>query len=207
MKLGQGNKPRGSFGIPEEMAEAARRAQAQKEAPRPEPPPPQPEAPPAPEQEAEAPIQKKTSPVETLRSLGIEFTEDDLQNLVLYARYEAEVEVVKGHLNATFKILNTREYDEIDELLGEEIEENRNITMDALKNRQSLWILAYGVTKLNGKPLAHVVKDDSKKTARAKREVLRALSSMVINKLSRIHGTIHTAVTLIGEDPEVLKNS
>lgn len=210
MKLGEGNKPRGSFGIPDDMAEAARRAQARKEQPKAESSPAkeaQPAEEPTPPVEEQPSINKKLNPIETLRTLGIEFTEDDLQNLVLYARYEAEVDVIKGHLKASVKMLNTKEYDEIDELLGEEIDENRNITMEALNNRRSMWILAYGVTKLNGKALAKPVNGDSKATARAKRDVLRALSSVVINKLSRIHGTIHTAITLIGEDPELLKNS
>lgn len=211
MKMNKQDKPRGSFGIPEEMLEASKRQASQQPLSKSEETPEQVnEEDGVPEAKGDA-LPGKVSPLKTLSDLGVNFTEDNLQELVLYGKYSAEVDVVKGILKATFRMLTTEDYDGVDDFLGEELENNRNLTYDMLNQRRSVWTIAYGVTHLNGKLLVKPEKDGkqltSKELAQERKKVFSRMPALNVNKLIRIHGTIHTAISLIGEDPELLKNS
>jgi hypothetical protein len=222
MKVGgQPGPARGSFGIPEEMMENVRRTQETKaregkpvaEVVESE------ETPSEAEESGEAPqpnlednkeMVKQLNPMRALQKLGIEFKEGELHDLLFNGYYEKEVEIVKGHFNATIKTLTGEEYDMVDELLGEDLE-NLKMTRDGLSVRNTMWILAFGITKLHGKAICKPVMVDkvfsAKETAKEKRKVLSKLSSALLNKMGQVHGTVTTAIRLISEDPDLLKNS
>ena len=219
----QARPAQGSFGIPDEMIEAASRSKKAAQAKRKTaeevnehiaPPPEQTENPPSPEDkklEGNKALVDEVNPIKVLKNLGAEFGEDDLHKLLFNGYFEADVEVIKGHFNATIRTLTGSQYDEIDELLGQDIE-NLSMTREGFENRKVMWNLSYGVTKLHGRSILKDVLDkagepDSMATAKAKRKVLAALSSQLLNQLIQIHGTLVTAVILIAKDPDLLKNS
>jgi hypothetical protein len=213
MKLDRQGPAQGSFGIPPQMAEAAAKQRETRAAEKPAPIPEAAEA--ALTTEPEEQKKSTTSdptPTEMLSQIGAKFTDDDFQRLLFKGYYEAELEVFKGKFKATFRTLTGREYDEVDEMLAEDIKDVA-MTNDGLDARRAMWIISYGVTHLMGKPVAKVImtKDklvDSKETARARRQVLAELAPQVTNKLLRMHGTIVVSLNQIAADPEqFLKNS
>lgn len=218
-------RPRGSFGIPQDMLEAANkhRDQAQKKAAPPSADEqPNLQAPPE-AAESEEETQKADEPAKgdsfndlnprkILQKLGIDFSEDDMQSVIYKGYVEKEIEVIKGSLKAVFRTLTATEFDEVDELMGEDLK-NLQMTRAGYESRQSMWIISFAVTQLAGKPVARAVmqKDgktpDTKAIAQARRVVLGAMSGSVINKIIRIQGLFQTAVNMIVEDPDALKNS
>lgn len=151
-------------------------------------------------------------PLEALTKLGIYMEDEDFHKILFKGFVEKDVAIVKGFrgvkgLNATFKTLTVKEYDLVDELLAEEYRETK-MTNDGFMSRRSLWILAFGITKLQGRPLPVVFEDDAKKTvddkatAKARRAVLGETSHGVINRMIHIHGAMTLAIENIINDPE-----
>lgn len=156
---------------------------------------------------------ERLKPTEILKKLGIEFTSDNLHELLFKGTFEAKgIDLVKGHFKASIRTLRSGEYNEIEELMEEALDSNPNMTRNHYEMTQSAYIVAYAVTELDGKSPVRVVKGkdgkaDSKATARAKHKVLMALSTTLFNKLVTTHSVIKTCVDLIAEDPDLLKNS
>lgn len=196
----------GSFGIPEEMKQAAERNKAKA---RPEP---KVEAPVKEVEESEEKPDASKTPYDILRSMGADFTEDDFQKLIFKGTYETTLDVVKGRLTAKFRTLSTRDHDEIDEILAKEMKDIP-MTEDGLRSRTSMMIISYGVTEISGKPLTKTIltddkKPDNKAMAMARRAVFLEMSPSVVNILIQKHGSITVAVNMIASNPEEnLKNS
>lgn len=230
MKIGSNNNFQGSFGIPQHMKDAMEAHKAGKE----EDDRPSLNEEPEPvlhvdydsnEQEAEEEEQEQEvlrTPLEALeKDFGVKFEDEDFHKILFKGYLEKDVEAVpsiKGSkpLIVTFKSLNGEEYDLVDELLAEDIRDTR-MTNDGFTLRRGMWILAIGITKIQGKPVAPTQfqevggkkEVDLKATARAKRTVLAKLNAAVINRLTRIHGQITLAINAIIEDPtaDYLKKS
>ena len=204
---------RGSFGIPDEIRAAHERQKAkfQEE--------PKEEKFQAPDLDA-APVKEASldnevadlTPEKVLERMGAKFDEDDFQRLIFKGYYETEIDVVKGRLKAKFKTLTSQEYDEIDELIANEIKDVA-MTNDGLRTRTAMWVIAYGVVELSGKPTSKPIKDkegriDSKATASERRKLFSAMAPAVVNLLIQKHGAITMAVNEITADPTGnLKNS
>lgn len=153
---------------------------------------------------------KIPTPEENLKKVGIELTEEDFHKILFRGFVEKDVEIFPAmgankRLYVTMKTLTGHEYDEVDELLAEEIRDKK-MTNDGYTTRRSMWILAYGISSLQGKKVhPDVLRDDeldTKATAKKKREVLGRLSPAVLSKLMRIHGIFTANLNLIIEDPE-----
>jgi hypothetical protein len=212
MKLNDGNKNKGSFGIPEDFQNAQNNFKKQKaqaeEKPKAQP---QPEAPA--EEEAKEEVISTDTPEAVLEKMGAKFDEEDFQRLIFKGFYETEIPVIKGKLKAKFKTLTSQEYDEIDEIMAEEA---RDIPMtnDGYRSRMAMWIISYGVTELAGKVLVKPIVDkdtktpDTKAMAKERRKIFGAMGPAVVNLLIQKHGAITTSLNMIASNPEGnLKNS
>jgi hypothetical protein len=165
---------------------------------------------------AEAPAIKKmlaTNPLDTLKSIGVELTDDDFSKIVFRGYLEKEITVVppiRGSrpLMATFKTLTGKEIDEADELMAEDISQDVKMTNQGYEVRRSMWHLSYGVTQLMGKPVSHDVKFaksekiNTKGTVREKRKVLAALSPAILAKMMNIHNVLTGSINSIISEPE-----
>jgi len=154
-------------------------------------------------------------PLQQLKDMGIELTDDDFQKILFKGFVEKEVVVFpsvrgKREMTATLKTLTGDEYDQADELLAEEISDVR-ATNEGYQTRRNMWVLSFGVTGLAGKPLGKVVstKDaqgrdivDLKETARLRRDTLGLLSPAILTKLMRLHGAMTVAINSAVEDPD-----
>lgn len=219
----------GSFGIPPQIQEAAERSRAKnsqnvKKAGEPqeevqETPSAAPEA--ASEAAAPSPagpvindeLAKQMDPINVLQTLGIEFGDELLQQLIFKGFVEQNVEIIKGKLIAKFKTLTVEEFDLVDEMLAEEMNDKK-MTNTGFENRRSLLILAFGVMELAGKPVCKPVLEKDKKTidkvatAQKRREVIQVMAPAVVNLMIQKHGAMTVAFNLIAQDPvPYLKNS
>jgi hypothetical protein len=218
MKFQDHKRPAGSFGIPEEIKEAAHRQQARntksesseeqtdyKEAA-------EASAKSAVESDEEDEERSDSSPEAILEKLGAKFTEDDFSQLIFKGTYEATIPVVKGRLTGKFRTLTSDEYDQIDEILAKEMKDV-DMTQDGLRTRSSMWVISYGVTELNNKLVAKPIKDkegkvDLKATAIERRKVFANMAPAIVNQLIQKHGAITVAINTIAAEPsENLKNS
>ena len=166
-------------------------------------------------QEENAVIKKmlSTNPLETLKGIGVELTDDDFSKIVFRGFLEKDVIVVPSirntrPLTATFRTLVGREIDEADELMAEDISKDVKMTNQGYEVRRSMWHLSYGVTQLMGKPVSHDVmfakteKVNTKATVRERRKVLSALSPAILAKMMNIHNVLTVSINAIIADPE-----
>jgi len=140
-------------------------------------------------------------PGAALKSLGVEISDDDIENTIFKGFFHKDVLVVKNpkdpakDFKSTFKTLTGEEYDQVDELVMGEVE-GINVSRNSFQTRQNMWTLAFGVSSLAGRPVCKPVllpdgkNLDLKATARAKREILGKLSPAVLTKMMRIHGLL-----------------
>lgn len=166
-------------------------------------------------QEENAVIKKAltTNPLETLKGIGVELTDDDFSKIVFRGFLEKEIVVVPSIRNtkplvATFRTLVGREIDEADELMAEDISQDVKMTNQGYEVRRSMWHLSYGVTQLMGKPVSDDVKFaksdkiNTKATVRMRRKVLSALSPAILAKMMSIHNVLTVSINAIISDPE-----
>lgn len=217
-----------SFGLPQQMKEEVERVQmAKEERPKVDEPAPSmqkatddgfntddlSETPSETLKKEESVIEPK-DPIQVLKDeLGIELEEDDFHKLIFKGYTDKDVIVipsVKGSrpLIATFKTLTAREQEEVDEYVAEDMNRTR-MTVDGHHDRRWLWLLAFGVTKLQGRTYADpVYKDEGKKvldrkaTYSARREKLSSLSPVIVSKMSRIHAQLTLALNTAIDHPE-----
>lgn len=225
MKVGANSNFQGSFGIPPAMKEAAE-AHAKKLA----------EGEQKPEEDAvdglpgefrDPPAEKDSDfnttddnfmkPKNPLQELEDEFDvtleDEDFHKIVFKGYLEKDVIVVPSlrgtkPLIATFKTLNGEEYDLVDELLAEDIRDRR-MTNDGFGTRRGMWMLAAGITRIQGKVLCNseYSEVDGKKefnvkaTTRKKREVIAKLNGAVLTRLMRIHAQLTLAINAVIDDP------
>jgi len=232
MKIGQSIPGQGSFGLTPEMKEQVENYHAKKvvaeepskdvsEEANPWSNPPtvadyvdDEDLEPAPQEENQG-IKKAvaTNPIETLKGIGVELTDDDFSKIVFRGFLEKEVIVVPSirntrPLTATFRTLVGREIDEADELMAEDISQDVKMTNQGYEVRRSMWHLSYGVTQLMGKPVSHDVKFaksekiNTKGTVRERRKVLSALSPAILAKMMSIHNILTVSINTIIADPE-----
>lgn len=231
MKIGQSIPGQGSFGLTPEMKEQVENYHTKKSAAdtgKEEEPSPWSDLPTIKEyvdmeelEEAPAPAEENpaikkamaTNPLEALKGIGVELTDDDFSKIIFRGYLEKEVVVVPSirgsrPLTATFRTLIGREVDETDELMAEDVGHDVKMTNQGYEVRRSMWMLSYGVTQLMGKPVANDVKFsksekiNTKGTAREKRRVLAALSPAVLAKMMSIHNILTVSINTIIADPE-----
>ena len=176
------------------------------------------EAPPVQAQEA-AP--EEITPASVLKKIGITLEEEDFQKIFFKGFIEKEISLFPGSsaqkpFLVTIKTLTGQEYDEVDELLADDIQDVK-MTNDGYATRRNMWTLCFAVTHLAGKPVCKpVLKQatsgeaiDLKETAKKRRDVLSRMSGSVISKLMRTYATFSVAVNELIENPEsdLLKKS
>lgn len=210
------NSPQSSFGIPTETREQidTARARTQAKSDKPQNPPPVegkvnvvedwPTAEKAgdPEDSVRVP-----TPLDILKSHGIEPSENDYHSLLFRGFVEKSVNIASipggKKLTAKIKTLTTEEVEAVDELVAKDIE-NIPMTQVGLDARRSSWSLAFAVTELNEKPVCKPVmngnKIDIKATAAERREVLTKMSPYIIDKVIRIHAEMSAAFSLLVTD-------
>jgi hypothetical protein len=205
MKI-NGNSTQGSMGIPPEIQEAAERARQRsaqnvkksEEA--------------AEQHDPVNKVAEASNPVEILKKLGIEFDDDTFQSLLFKGYVEHVVEIVKGRFSVKFKSLTTDEYDLVDELLAKDLQDT-SMTNEGFNSRRAMWILAFGVLELAGKPVCKPVLDKDRKldvieTVKLRRQVLGKMAPAVINIMIQKHGAMTVALNMISSNPEEhIKNS
>lgn len=158
---------------------------------------------------------KDAHPVLIMRRLGVEITDEDFHNYLFKGYIEKTIKIAydpltKKPFTATFRTLTTQEYDEVDELLAEEMD-SRKMTVAGRDSRRSVWLLAFAMIKVDGRLLAaDVLKKgpngvalvDTKATARRRIEMTRSFSGTILDKSSRLYGAFVAALTMMMEDPE-----
>jgi hypothetical protein len=212
------------MGIPEEMHPDKIFAKPPEPEDRPELPPDdlsdleEPGAPEEPEEDqaakAAAEAALASDPREVLKRLGIELTDEDVNRLLFKGYIEKPIKLCYDPLTkkpyvATFKTLTAQEYDEVDELLSEEMD-NLKMTVNGRDARRSTWVLAFAMTHINGmilqkpemKKVGKVEMIDTKATAEKRIKTIRALAPMILDKASRVYAAFTATISLILEDPE-----
>ncbi len=220
MKI-NGNSTQGSMGIPPEIQEAAERARqrsaqnvkkSEEAAEQHDPVKEVPQAQPQTQAPVDDKVAEASNPVEILKKLGIEFDDDTFQSLLFKGYVEHVVEIVKGRFSVKFKSLTTDEYDLVDELLAKDLQDT-SMTNEGFNSRRAMWILAFGVLELAGKPVCKPVLDKDKKldvieTVKLRRQVLGKMAPAVINIMIQKHGAMTVALNMISSNPEEhIKNS
>lgn len=229
MKIPGAQKARGSFGIPEHMNPEHLATEVRKEERAPvdngQPgavfagdPEFSPETMPALATDTSAKAEKelndeaaaKSAPLFILKDqLGVDFNADDFHRLLYKGYVEKIVDIcynpkTKKQFTAVFKTLTGDEYDYADELLAEELKDVE-MTRAGLDSRRNMWILAFGVTKLDGrdivKPYVVAGKYDPKATAKARKAVISAMSPAILNRLMRMHGIFSMQLDRLVESP------
>jgi hypothetical protein len=151
-------------------------------------------------------------PVKDLKDrYGIEITEEDIQRILFKGYTEKLVTVIPSVMGseplvAVFKTLTAREYEEADEKLAEELRDIR-MTNDGFAARRGMWLLAYGLRKIQGK-LYYQQKftDDTKKeldrkaTLVSRKEALVNFSPVVLSKMMEIQSGMTIAINFIFAD-------
>jgi hypothetical protein len=151
---------------------------------------------------------KKLDPLDQLRKIGVDFTEEDVHNLVFKGTVSKEIAVFKGvtQLSATLKALTVEECDLVDELTAEEIGKTA-MTNSGADSRRAIWTLAFAVTHLNGRMLRDLDKEgavgkdgiDLKKKAQLYREALRKMSPYVMRVLGELQSIYAASLNLLME--------
>lgn len=226
MKIGANSNTQGSFGIPPAMKAAADEFAKKREEGEQNGTPesgiddlpadfkdPQAEIDPNYDEGVEEGMAVK-NPIQVLEDeFAIKLEDEDFHKIVFKGFLEKDVIAlppIRGTkpLIATFKTLNGDDYDLIDELLAEDVRDRR-MTNDGFGTRRGMWMLAAGVTKIQGKPLCALeysvldgVKEfNVKATTRKKREVLAKLNGAVLTRMMRIHAQLTLAINAVIEDP------
>jgi hypothetical protein len=184
-------QPQGSFGIPEKAVPTA----------------------PEENKKEDAPVQK--SEVDLIQeSLGIEFTEEDFQQLLFKGSVDKEVVILPGRLKAIFHSLDVDEWQEVDELLTEEVNDVP-MTKEGLEVRRGLLSISYGITHLQGAPLSQPIMDkkksgklDTRKMAKERRRKIGEMSPAVVNIMLAKHASFTRMLDMItAASGDHLKNS
>jgi len=150
-------------------------------------------------------------PHKILAELGISLTEEDAHRYVFkgFVEKDLTVEVIMGvKIPVTFKSLTSTDQDEIGELLADEI--NRvSVLRDEVAIRRNMWMLCYGISKMNGRILAHpetkkltrngktVEVIDRKASARNYREVLGMTADETASALIEAYNKFSIALSLL----------
>jgi len=162
---------------------------------------------------AEEGIRVKNPLQELEDEFDINLEDEDFHKIVFKGFLEKDVVAIPSirgtkPLIATFKTLNGEEYDLIDELLAEDVRDRR-MTNDGFGTRRGMWMLAVGITKIQGKPLCspEYSEIDGRKefnvkaTTRKKREVIAKLNGAVLTRMMRIHAQLTLAINAVIDDP------
>ena len=200
----QGRPVQGSFGIPEELEQAAMKSKQQPTEP----------AKPVEQPNTTTTTTKEENTIvdDILKDLGIEFTSEDFQKYIFRGSIEKEVVIVKGYLKAKFRSLIGKEWDEIDEILAGETKDIP-MTVQGMDIRKSVLVLSYGILELEGKLLSKVIKLndtelDTKAMALERRKALLRLAPSVTNIMIEKHGALTMVLNNITRDPGThIKNS
>lgn len=225
MQLNPPKTNQGSFGVPPHIKEAAEKFRAAKEEAQnraeeelerePEydntryPPPSveesEEDATEEPTQE-DKPASKEPTALELLEQIGVSLEDEDFHKIVFRGFLEKDVTVIPAMgkaraLVATFKTLNGQEYDLVDELMAEDLRDMR-MTNEGYNTRRNMWVLVFGIAKLDGKPVGPTVymetvkgkHIDAKATARRKRDVLGLMNPAILSKMILDHATFSKAI-------------
>lgn len=154
------------------------------------------------------------TPEDLLKKIGVELGDDDFQKLFFRGHVEKEVTLFPARsgqkpFTVTMKTLTGLEYDEVDELMADDVQALK-MTNEGYSTRRNMWTLCFAVSHLAGKPVCKPVMKqlsgnevvDLKETAKKRREVLSRLSGSVISKMMRVFGTLSVAINDIVENPE-----
>lgn len=166
-----------------------------------------------PENTVEANLQPEAvtikDPVQSLKDeFDVEITSEDIQRIIFKGYTEKDVVVLSSVMGsdplvATFKTLTGKEYEEADEKLAEEIRDSR-MTNDGFVARRGLWLLAYGLKKIQGKAYYQAkYLDEAKKTIdrkatlEARKNALNNFSPIVLSKMMEIQSSMTIAINYI----------
>lgn len=206
-------KPQGSFGIPPQVAEAGQKAREEAQA-RDEAKPHEKEEKIVFEKEENLTDEsiKEFDPLSVLKGLGMDFKEETFQKLIFQGCVDHSMKILS--VATKFKTLTVEEYDLIDQLLAEELND-KAMTKEGVEQRRSLITLSFAIMELNNKPVTKPImigtgKDkeiDIMGTAKERRIVLTKMSPVFVNQLIKSHASFTVAFNYIATNPEkYLKN-
>lgn len=205
--------PQGSFGLPENVQKALNQRENEKRYAKEESDEPTPPPRPKPQVSEDDGFDKKISedptqfneeltevekeivslqnPINRLKAIGIELSEDDFHQYLFKGYLSKTVDLTKGlkkDMSVTLKTLTTEEYLLVDKFIAEAIDAKRSMTREGVEQLRSVYTLAFGVTHLAGKP---IIKSTDKstlyETAMAASEVITALSAGLVTKIIKLH--------------------
>jgi len=147
-------------------------------------------------------ILKPRGVLKALKEMGVEITEDDVNDYLFYGTIKKSVNIFqmkKGKFfTATIRTLTSKDYMVVEDIIGDYLKFN-DMTREGLGSLRTLSVLSLGVVELQGRPTIDSwdSKDDSaaaiKKRALENKKVLEELAPGTINKINHVHAALTTA--------------
>lgn len=162
--------------------------------------------------EEKKPTDVLLGPIEALKELGIEPTEEDFHQFIFRGYLEKTIPMFKmpmseKYFTAKVKTLTAEEMDMVDELSTAELEKTQ-MSRDGHNIRRSMWIMSFAILELQGKPIVAkpiMLEDktpDYVAMAKERRKVLAKLSPYVIDSIINKHAQFSTAINMMVFHPE-----
>lgn len=210
------NKPRGSMGIPAEIAPD--RILSKDAAPK-EPPTVTDDgfsfgSTKAEKKEAAEVEETKddtNDPEAMLKSLGVELTEDDFVRYVFKGALEKTFALYgfKGReFTVSLKTLTPKEVEAADWCWMKEVDDENHVSRDSGDRRRSVWLVSASLQGICGKsmpPSGPVMKDgkvDLKATIAAKRDILQEMGEATMGRIIQTYYRFSFAIGALLNDPE-----
>ena len=147
-------------------------------------------------------ILKPQGVLKSLKEMGIEVTEEDVNDYLFYGTVKKTVNVFQIRKNkfftTTIRTLTSKDYMVVEDILGDYLKYN-DMTREGLASLRTLSVLSLGVVELQGRPTIDSwdSSDDSavaiKKRALENKKILEELAPGTINKINHIHAALTTA--------------
>ena len=144
------------------------------------------------------------SPVNRMKHIGIELTEDDVHQYLFKGFLSKKVPIMSGlkkEMTATLKTLTTEECLVVDKMIARAIDSKTPMTREGLDQLRSVYTLAFGVLELAGRPIAKMQANGMlEEYAIAASKTIQALSAGLATKLVKLHLIFTVAMNRLVDD-------
>lgn len=147
-------------------------------------------------------ILKPRGVLDALKEMGIEITENDINDYLFYGTVKKTINVFKikkeKSFTATIRTLTSKDYMVVENIIGDYLKQS-DMTREGLGSLRTLSVLSLGVVELQGRPTIDSwdSEDDTmgaiKKRGLENKKILEELAPGTINKINHIHATLTTA--------------
>ena len=160
---------------------------------------------------ADAAKEDLNDPEAILKSLGVELTEDDFVRYVFKGSLEKTFALYgfKGkEFTITIKTLTPKEVETADWCWMKELDAEGHVSRDSGDRRRSVWLVSAALQGICGKqmpPAGQITKEgkvDLKATITAKRDILQEMGEATMGKIIQTYYRFSFATTSLLNDPE-----